>query len=188
MAVTDRLGIASRRWVTRARWACRWLTACACFGLAISCAGGTTVPPPVIMPLTLPDPATDPAALLGPEMRLRGEINFWLGTPYRRGGTNRRGIDCSGFVQQIYRSAFDIDLPRTSLEQTQAGRAVPAGELAPGDLLVFRIRDARSHVGIYLGRDDFVHASPRVGVTIASLREPHWQRAFRGARRLSHDG
>jgi cell wall-associated NlpC family hydrolase len=142
------------------------------------------VPAPAILPLTLPDPAIDHAAILGNELRLRGEINFWLGTPYQRGGTNRLGIDCSGFVQQIYRSAFAIELPRTAAEQVQFGDPVTSGDLEPGDLLVFRIRETRNHVGIYLGRDDFVHASPRRGITIASLREPHWQQALRGARRL----
>lgn len=142
------------------------------------------MPVSALLPLTLPDHARASTATRGIEQQLRGEINFWLGTPYRMGGTSRRGIDCSGFVQQIYRSAFAIDLPRTAAEQGQIGESVPLSDLQPGDLLFFRIRESRNHVGIYLGGDDFVHASPRRGVSIASLRAPHWQHAFQSARRL----
>ncbi len=173
-----------RRWATRARGAGRWLIACVCLGLAAGCAGSTTVPVSAIIPLTMPERALSRTATQGVERQLRAEVNFWLGTPYRRGGTSRRGIDCSGFVQQIYRSAFAIDLPRTAAEQGLMGNPVPLSDLQPGDLLYFRIRESRNHVGIYLGGDDFVHASPRRGVSIASLSAPHWQQAFQSARRL----
>lgn len=175
----------NRRWAARACCAGRWLIACFCLGLAAGCASSTTVPVSAIVPLAMPEQTLSRGATRGIERQLRGEINFWLGTPYQRGGTSRRGIDCSGFVQQIYRSAFAIDLPRTAAEQGLMGDPVPLSDLQPGDLLYFRIRESRNHVGIYLGGDDFVHASPRLGVSIASLSAPHWQQAFRSARRLS---
>jgi len=184
LAVTHLVDQSSRRWAPRVRRAGQWFIACVCMSLATGCAGGTTVPVSALVPLTLPEQALSQAAIRSAEQQLRGEINFWLGTPYQLGGTSRRGIDCSGFVQQIYRSAFAIDLPRTAAEQGLVGESVALSDLQPGDLLFFRIRETRNHVGIYLGGDDFVHASPHCGVSIASLSSPHWQHAFQSARRL----
>jgi hypothetical protein len=172
------------------RQAGAWLAGLALFFLAPGCAGGKTAPPRTIPPASqsaiapaIP-PATTPPWVYNLEIQLRSRINLWLGTPYKRGGTSRRGIDCSGFVQQIVRDLFAIELPRTSGEQARCGEAVGPSELQPGDLLVFTIRGVRNHMAIYLGDGEFAHASPRRGITIASLREPHWSRAFRSARRL----
>lgn len=155
----------------------------ALFFMATGCAGGKTAPPPVIAPAT-PSPAP-PAAAPDLEAQLHSKVNLWLGTPYRRGGASRRGIDCSGFVQQIIQDVFAIELPRTSGEQARCGAEIATSELSPGDLLVFTIRGVRNHVGIYLGSDKFAHASPRRGITIATLNEAYWRRAFRAARRLT---
>jgi hypothetical protein len=175
-----------RRSLLSSRWAGIWLAGWVLFFLVPGCAGGKTAPLPVIAPAILPPaPMTFPSATAQSlEIQLRSKVNFWLGTPYQRGGTSRRGIDCSGFVQQIVRDVFAIELPRTSEEQARCGEAVGYEELRPGDLLFFTIRGVRNHMAIYLGRGEFAHASPRRGITIASLDESRWRQDLRGARRL----
>lgn len=126
-----------------------------------------------------------------PDQVLR-QARGYLGAPYRRGGSLERGhaTDCSGFVQYIYQKA-NIDLPRSSPEQAQAGRLVARtmdfSRLMAGDLLFFR-RGGRhiGHVGIYLGEGKMIHASNRRrGVTITDLRQSYYQDTFVVAKRLS---
>ena len=120
----------------------------------------------------------------GLEGRLRTEAHRWEGTPHRLGGISRKGIDCSGLVMQIYRHLFDIRLPRMTQEQLQLGRVVPPEDLQPGDLVFFRPPRKPRHVGIYLGRGEFVHASKTRGVMISRLDEGYWQDFFFAARRI----
>jgi cell wall-associated NlpC family hydrolase len=84
----------------------------------------------------------------------------FIGTPYRTGGASRQGMDCSGLVMRVYRE-FNVDLPRTSIDQSHVGSTVARSEIEPGDLLFFKTSSRRpvSHVGIYIGRGRFVHAS-----------------------------
>lgn len=114
---------------------------------------------------------------------VRNEGENWLGTRYRYGGTTRRGIDCSSFVQQLMRDALDIDLPRTTASQIDLGVAVSRDELLPADLVFFRRRGVR-HVGVYLGDGEFIHASSTRGVTISNLTEGYYERHFWQARRV----
>jgi cell wall-associated NlpC family hydrolase len=109
-----------------------------------------------------------------------------LGTRYVYGASSRSATDCSGFVLQVYRS-LGVKLPRTSREMANVGRPVPKGSLQEGDLVFFRTRGSRiSHVGIYKGNGQFVHASSGKGhVTISSLNEGYYQRRYAGARRVS---
>jgi cell wall-associated NlpC family hydrolase len=109
----------------------------------------------------------------------------WLNVPYKFGGTNRRGIDCSALSGRLYRDVFDIELPRTAAEQMRGGRFVRQPWLEEGDLLFFR--DDRGsfqdHVGIYLGDGKFIHASSSQGVTISDLFSPYYQERLITARR-----
>lgn len=111
----------------------------------------------------------------------------YLGVPYRFGGSSLKGIDCSAFVQGVYRY-FSIDLPRTAREQFKAGVKVSKkDDLRIGDLIFFRTY-ARfpSHVGIYIGEGKMIHASSRdKKVTITSINEPYYVRRYIGAIRLS---
>ena len=86
----------------------------------------------------------------------------FLGTPYRMGGTTERGLDCSGLVYTVYQD-FGIALPRTSQDQSRFGQKVSRGDLSRGDLVFFRTgKGSRvTHVGIYTGKGEFIHASTR---------------------------
>ena len=110
----------------------------------------------------------------------------FLGAPYRLGGSSVRGLDCSAFVKKMY-EFFDIDLPRTAREQARVGMKVTKGELAEGDLVFFNTRRAFGHVGIYIGNNQFVHASSGKKdrhVRIDSLDKPYYNKRFVKAVRL----
>ena len=113
-----------------------------------------------------------------------------LGIRYRRGGSSpEAGFDCSGFVSHVFREGLGLVLPRSSKEMSKTGEAVSPDELRPGDLVFFNtMRRAFSHVGIYLGDNQFVHA-PRSGgrVRIEDLRDGYWMKRFNGARRVNPD-
>ncbi len=116
----------------------------------------------------------------------------YLGIPYRFGGTSpESGLDCSGLVQNVFRNAVGLDLPRTAREMAGLGERVTRSELQPGDLVFFNtMRRAFSHVGIYLGDGQFLHAPSRGGaVRVESMGTGYWAQRFNGARRLlpSHD-
>ena len=110
-----------------------------------------------------------------------------LGIPYRRGGTNpEAGFDCSGFVSHVFQEGIGLVLPRSSKELSKTGDSVERTELQPGDLVFFNtMRRAFSHVGIYLGNGQFIHA-PRVGgrVRVEDMSESYWRKRYNGARRI----
>ncbi len=110
----------------------------------------------------------------------------WVGTPYREGGLDRRGIDCSGFVQQTYLSLFGISLPRTTRSQAQLGNKINRSELKPTDLVFFKTGFLDRHVGIYRGNDQFMHVSTKNGVSLSLLNEAYWSDHFWQARRISN--
>lgn len=116
--------------------------------------------------------------------RLASAIAPWIGTGYHYGKNDKkRGTDCSGFVQRIVHDSLAIDLPRTSRDQFRVGRAVKRKKLAAGDLVFFSMRsEAIDHVGIYMGRGKFAHASKSRGVVYDDLDD--YRGDYRGARRI----
>lgn len=110
-----------------------------------------------------------------------------VGVVYRRGGTDPdAGLDCSGFVQLVFRDAVGLVLPRTSKEMSEVGTRIDKQELKPGDLVFFNtMRRAFSHVGIYLGEGRFLH-SPRPGgeVRVEDMGSSYWVKRYNGARRV----
>jgi cell wall-associated NlpC family hydrolase len=107
------------------------------------------------------------------------------GAPYRTGGGDPAGFDCSGFTQFVF-SQYGIALPRSVKEQFQVGKSVKPNEVAPGDLLFFSTTEpGASHVGIAVGGDEFVHAPSSKGVVrVERLSQSYWSQRFIGARRV----
>lgn len=109
------------------------------------------------------------------------------GVRYRYGGTSpQAGFDCSGFVRYVFRQAASIALPHNARAISQVGRIVEQDQLQPGDLVFFNtMKQAFSHVGIYLGNNRFIHApSSGGGIHIAEMSERYWAARFDGARRI----
>ena len=123
------------------------------------------------------------------ELYFRDEVvktaKGFIGVPYRWGGSSaEKGFDCSGLAMAIYR-LNGLKLPRTSGEQYEAGSWVSREKLTKGDLVFFDTRGSGriSHVGIYIGRDQFIHA-PRTGKTVStsSLSNTYYKKRYAGAR------
>ena len=108
----------------------------------------------------------------------------YIGVPYLWGGTTPSGFDCSGFLQYVFRQN-GLNLLRTSKEQYTMGVYVARNQLRKGDLVFFQTgSNGISHVGMYIGNDQFIHASSSNGVTISNLSNSYWIRTYYGARRV----
>lgn len=110
----------------------------------------------------------------------------FLGCRYSYGGTSPSGFDCSGFVQYVFKN-FGITLNRTSSSQYSNGVAVSKSQLQPGDTLYFSKSSSGSitHTGIYIGNNQFVHASDYgVGVIVSDLNSSYYASGYVGARRM----
>ena len=111
----------------------------------------------------------------------------FLGVAYRRGGNSAEtGFDCSGFVRAMYEQTVGLVLPRRANEQAAATQAIDRKDLQPGDLVFFNtLRQAFSHVGIYVGEGKFIH-SPKPGaqVRVEDMGIAYWAHRFDGARRV----
>ena len=129
-----------------------------------------------------PPAVVDGYALVGTALSFRG-------TPYRNGGSDPNGFDCSGFTQYVF-AQYGVTLAREVREQFRQGVAVGAGDLAPGDLLFFATTDpGASHVAILVGGDEFVHAPSSTGVVrVEHLGASYWAPRFLGARRVTAPG
>jgi len=110
-------------------------------------------------------------------------VKTFLGVPYKLGGSTLKGIDCSAFVKKIY-EIFNIELPRTAREQFSVGQKVEKDQLEEGDLVFFKRRGNSAHVGIYIGDNQFIHASSyNRQVKIDYLDTPYYSKRFlRGVR------
>lgn len=115
---------------------------------------------------------------------LKSFYSNWQGVPYKIGGMSQRAVDCSGLTVIAYRDIFGLNLPRTAEEQAGCGRKIARKSLQPGDLVFFNTGYFQRHVGIYLEKSAFIHASATKGVMISRLDEPYWQNAFWKASRL----
>lgn len=110
-----------------------------------------------------------------------------VGVRYRFGGNDEEsGLDCSGFVRLVFKDSIGTLLPRTAREMSELGQRIDSSQLKPGDLVFFNtMRRAFSHVGIYLGDNQFLHA-PRAGaeVRVESMDSNYWIKRYNGARRI----
>lgn len=108
-----------------------------------------------------------------------------LGKPYRGKSRYQDGVDCSMFTHGVYSEYDKTILSRTAAEQYREGRQVTHSRLTYGDLVFFRIERGKiSHVGIYVGHNEFIHASSSRGVVISGLSEKYWADRYAGARRI----
>ena len=108
----------------------------------------------------------------------------YIGVPYVWGGSTPSGFDCSGYVQYVF-AAHSIPLPRTSKQQWTVGSPVAKSALQPGDLVFFATgSNGVSHLGIYIGDNQFIHASSSKGVMISSLNNSYWVNTYYGAKRV----
>lgn len=120
-----------------------------------------------------------------PSTTLLESVDEWYGVRYRRGGSSKSGIDCSGFSYAVYMDAYGIALPRVSREQYRISRKISTTELQEGDLVFFNTTGSGvSHVGVYLGNSKFIHASVSKGVMVNSLFENYYVKRFIGAGRI----
>lgn len=107
----------------------------------------------------------------------------WQGVAYKHGGTSREGVDCSALVQAVFRKN-GIELSRSSYHQFREGVGIPKDNLKPGDLLFFNTNGMlASHVGIYLGDNQFISATKNC-VEIQNLNMPYWAKTYHAARRV----
>lgn len=112
-------------------------------------------------------------------------IEDWFGTRYRMGGTSKKGIDCSAFMQVLALYGFGLMLPRTAKEQYGIMQPVDTEDLKEGDFVFFNTRGGVSHVGMYLKNNKFVHSCSSIGVSIGSLADKYWSARFIGGRRMN---
>jgi cell wall-associated NlpC family hydrolase len=136
-----------------------------------------SLPPPPLVSRS--NQIFDSYALVGAALSLRG-------TPYRNGGTDPSGFDCSGFTQYVF-SRFGISLPRDVRAQYRIGNIVEPSDLEAGDLVFFVTTDRDvSHVAIAIGGDEFVHAPSSSGVVrVEHIGSSYWSQRYAGARRIA---
>jgi probable lipoprotein NlpC len=111
--------------------------------------------------------------------RLYNFIEEWSGTPYRFGGLDKNGVDCSGLAYLLEQQVYGINIPRMTSQQINVIKRKYEDELQEGDLVFFDFDGKKfSHVGVYLQNGYVVHASTRRGVIIIKLRDPSMYKYF----------
>jgi cell wall-associated NlpC family hydrolase len=149
------------------------LSACSLFGAR------APAPPPVALNPAAPGPANGQGAAIA---ALAASL---IGTRYEFGGADQGGFDCSGLALYVY-ERVGISIPRTAAAQQRAAQPVAVAQLAPGDLVFFRLRGhSVDHVGVYAGAGRFIHA-PHSGVAVASadLSDAYFAQHFAAAGRF----
>ena len=125
------------------------------------------------------------ASLLNTMMQLNEKNNKlfkfysqWKGVKYKYGGTSKKGIDCSAFIQKAYNTTYNIKIPRTTKYQSRIGREISKNQLQTGDLVFFKTGYNTRHVGIYTNNGKFMHASTKKGVIISTLENVYYKKHY----------
>ena len=118
------------------------------------------------------------------ESKLRTVAESYLGVPYVFGGQSRDGMDCSGFVRQVFNEASGIQLPHNAAAMSHYGRDVSKNDLEPGDILFFKGLFFIEHAGIYMGNGYFIHSQSHVGVNYTLLSTTYFTEHLAGAKRV----
>jgi cell wall-associated NlpC family hydrolase len=159
-------------------------------------ARGPAPPAPAATPADPAAPAADPGASTPPVRSTKAGFDGYAlvgtalslrGVPYRDGGTDPHGFDCSGFTQYVF-SQYGVTLPRAVRDQFRIGKEVRPQDLEPGDIVFFSTTaPGPSHVAIAIGGDEFVHAPSSTGVVrVEHLSSTYWGPRFLAARRLAN--
>lgn len=158
---------------------------------ASACATTGAVPQPFPTPggaaVALPPAAAPAPTAPADAYAISGAALLLRGTPYRNGGSDPSGFDCSGFVWYVF-ARHGVQVPRTVSEQFRTGSQVDPADLRAGDLVFFDTMNAHAatHVGISIGGDEFVHAPSSAGeVRVERLGSTYWAPRFVGARRVT---
>jgi hypothetical protein len=119
------------------------------------------------------------------QIKMSQIIESYLGTPYKQGGLSKLGVDCSGFVVQVYKKYAGFNLPHNTEKLFKLVKKVDKERLGYGDLVFFSDHVfSPSHVGIYIGEGKFVHSIEGYGVIVSSLDEEYYRKSYIGARRV----
>ena len=116
-----------------------------------------------------------------PKTELTEYCKDWIGVPHVMGGMSKQGVDCSGFVDNVYKDVYGISLPRNSQDIEKVVEPIDdKTQLKEGDLVFFNSQDGKvNHVGIYIKEDNFIHASSSKGVMVSNLNEKYWANIYR---------
>jgi len=139
-----------------------------------ACANHKSVSPPA--PISKKDSPT--------VKKLYTHFNEWRGVKYREGGMSKKGVDCSGFVHIAYKQKLHKNIPRTTELMSAGGKVINRKNLRAGDVVFFKTGWKVRHVGIYVGKGEFIHASSSRGVTKSKLNNPYWADAYWMSRRF----
>lgn len=119
------------------------------------------------------------------QVKMAQIIESFLGTPYAKGGASKKGIDCSGFVGEVYKRYAGFILPHNTEKLFKLVKKVDKEKLGYGDLVFFSdFGFSPSHVGIYIGEGKFVHSAEGYGVVVSSLDDERYRKSYIGARRV----
>ncbi|MFN8361765.1 MAG: C40 family peptidase [Candidatus Kapaibacterium sp.] len=130
-----------------------------------------------------PSNSSSEQSLTALQRRIITSAESFLGVPYCYGGTSTKCTDCSGFVQQVF-AGSGVGVPRTAAEQYAVGKEVESEEWSIGDLVFFDFSGGISHVGIYIGGGNIIHASTSKGVIRQPLSDDYLSSGFVGIRRI----
>lgn len=122
------------------------------------------------------------------ESKLYRFVDQWYGVPYKYGGCQKSGVDCSCFTSNLFSEVYGRKLGRTAGEIYKETEKISAGKMREGDLVFFIINGKSiSHVGVYLKDNKFVHASTSKGVIISDLNESYYKKYFHSAGRIKKE-
>ncbi len=120
------------------------------------------------------------------DQELVNTIASWMGVPYKFGGIDKKGVDCSGFINNVVREVYRLQIPRMTSQIYETAKPISKKDLQEGDIVFFKISSVKvSHAGIYLYDGYFAHASTSKGVMISRLDEAYWKKYYVGSGRLN---
>ena len=132
-------------------------------------------------------PLATAARLTSPiKLSMLKSINGYRGVPYKWGGDTMKGMDCSGFTMKVFGESANLNIPHNAAAQYKLGAKISRRQLKFGDLVFFRDIESKgvSHVGIYIGNEEFVHASLSKGVVNSSMNQEYYKKRYVSARRI----